>query len=71
MKNLSRTVAVPDGAPEIVADLHLNGTEHDCLAEVFDTTFNVLILVYPVRALTATTVIMSPAFQSIIAFDAS
>ena len=30
----------------------LNGHAHECLAEAFDTTFNVLILVYPARALT-------------------
>ena len=30
----------------------LNGQAHECLAEAFDTTFNVLILVYPVKALT-------------------
>jgi len=30
----------------------LNGQAHECLAEAFDTTFNVLILVYPAKALT-------------------
>jgi hypothetical protein len=30
----------------------LNGQALECLAEAFDTTFNVLILVYPVKALT-------------------
>ena len=30
----------------------LNGQAHECLAEAFDTTFNVLILVYPKNALT-------------------
>lgn len=44
----------------------LNGTEHECLAEAFDTTFNVLILVYPVRALTASTIIMPPGFKAIV-----
>jgi Zn-dependent peptidase ImmA (M78 family) len=43
----------------------LNGTEHECIAEAFDTTFNVLILVYPVRALTATTIIVPSSYQSI------
>ncbi|MAH69617.1 MAG: hypothetical protein CL533_10305 [Afipia sp.] len=28
-----------------------NGQAHECLAEAFDTTFNVLLLVYPVKAL--------------------
>ncbi|UFW90477.1 ImmA/IrrE family metallo-endopeptidase [Bradyrhizobium barranii] len=37
----------------------LNGQAHECLAEAFDTTFNVLILVYPVKALTSA----APTFQ--------
>jgi IrrE N-terminal-like domain len=28
-----------------------NGQAHECLAEAFDTTFNVLILVYPIKAI--------------------
>ena len=36
----------------------LNGQQHECLAEAFDTTYNVLILLYPVTELTATTVLM-------------
>lgn len=44
----------------------LNGTEHECLAEAFDTTFNVLVLVYPVKALTASTIIMPPGFKAIV-----
>jgi hypothetical protein len=47
----------------------LNGIEHECLAEAFDTTFNVLILVYPVRALTASTIIMPAGFKSTVAAD--
>ena len=35
-----------------------NGVPHECVAEAFDTTYNVLILLYPVKALTATTIIM-------------
>lgn len=30
----------------------LNGQAHECLAEAFDTTYNIIVLVYPVRALT-------------------
>ncbi|MDE2105180.1 MAG: ImmA/IrrE family metallo-endopeptidase [Patescibacteria group bacterium] len=30
-----------------------NGTIHECLGEAFDTTFNILLLIYPVKALTA------------------
>ncbi|MGA9670855.1 MAG: hypothetical protein WBQ94_16715 [Terracidiphilus sp.] len=44
-----------------------NGTEHECIAEAFDTTFNVLILAYPVKALTASTIIMPPDFKTIVA----
>jgi Zn-dependent peptidase ImmA (M78 family) len=49
----------------------LNGTEHECLAEAFDTTFNVLLLVYPVRALTASTIIMPPGFKTIVEPDSA
>lgn len=35
-----------------------NGTRHECIAEAFDTTHNVIILLYPVRALTRATIIM-------------
>ena len=36
----------------------LNDQRHECLAEAFDTTYNILILLYPVTALTATTVLI-------------
>lgn len=39
-----------------------NGQQHECVAEAFDTTFNVLILLYPTRALTASTVVLPSAF---------
>lgn len=42
--------------PLTISDL--NGQRHECLAEAFDTTYNVLILLYPVTALTATTVLV-------------
>lgn len=35
-----------------------NGVQHECVAEAFNTTWNVLILLFPVRALTSTTIIM-------------
>ena len=38
-----------------------NGIPHDCVAEAFDTTYNIVILLYPVRALTAKTVILPAA----------
>ncbi len=40
-----------------------NGVAHECVAEAFDTTFNVVILLYPVKALTASTVILPAGFQ--------
>lgn len=33
-----------------------NGVRHECLGEAFDTSHNVLLLIYPVKALTATSV---------------
>jgi hypothetical protein len=35
-----------------------NGAEHECVAEAFDTTWNVLILLYPIGELTRSTIIM-------------
>ena len=35
-----------------------NGGAHECLVEAFDTTFNVLILLYPIKSLTATRILM-------------
>lgn len=37
-----------------------NGVLQECVAESFDTKHNVIILIYPVKALTATTVILPP-----------
>jgi len=44
-----------------VADL--NGTDHECVAEAFDTTRNVIILLYPVLALTTTTIVLPSNFR--------
>lgn len=35
-----------------------NGVTHECLGEAFDTTYNILFLIYPVKALTSTTIIV-------------
>jgi Zn-dependent peptidase ImmA (M78 family) len=43
--------------PTALALADRNGVRHECVAEAFDTTYNVLILLYPIRALTASTVI--------------
>lgn len=51
-------------APRSLMMTDLNGTRHDCVAEAFDTKFNVIILLYPRRALTASTIILPPNFQT-------
>ena len=38
-----------------------NGTPHECVAEAFDTTHNILVLLYPKKTLTTTTVILQPS----------
>jgi hypothetical protein len=43
----------------------LNGASHECVAEAFDTTYNVIILLYPVRTLTRTTIILPPGTETI------
>ena len=45
----------------------LNGQEHECLAEAFNTTYNILILLYPVTALTTTRVLMPSSTNSTVA----
>lgn len=35
-----------------------NGAAHECLGEAFDTTYNVLLLIYPVKALTSFSIIV-------------
>jgi Zn-dependent peptidase ImmA (M78 family) len=47
--------------PTTLAFTDRNGIRHECVAEAFDTTYNVLILLYPIGALTASTVILPPA----------
>jgi hypothetical protein len=41
----------------------LNGVTHECVAEAFDTKFNVIILLFPVKALTAVTILVPPGFS--------
>lgn len=38
-----------------------NGVAHECVAEAFDTTHNILILLYPVKALTSSTIVVPAA----------
>jgi hypothetical protein len=49
--------------PRSVPVTDRNGTMHDCVAEAFDSTHNVLILLYPVRALTTSTIVMPSGFR--------
>lgn len=42
----------------------LNGQEHECLAEAFDTTYNILILLYPVSALTTGRIVVPSTVDS-------
>jgi hypothetical protein len=37
----------------------LNGDRHECVAEAFDTQHNVVILLYPVNALSATRIVLT------------
>ena len=41
-----------------------NGEAHECVAEAFDTTYNVLILLYPEKALTSKTITLLPRSRS-------
>jgi hypothetical protein len=44
--------------PTTISITDRNGQAHECIAEAFDTTFNVLILVYPIKALTTKTFVL-------------
>ena len=41
-----------------------NGIPHECIAEAFDTTHNILILLYPVKTLGRQTIVLPPGFKS-------
>lgn len=49
--------------PTSLSLLDQNGQAHECVAEAFDTTYNILILLYPEKALTAQTIIMPRAAE--------
>lgn len=44
-------------APTTLVLTDLNGTRHECVAEAFNTTFNILVLLYTKAALTKATII--------------
>jgi hypothetical protein len=43
-----------------------NGSRHECITEAFDTTHNVIILLYHVQALAKTTIILPPGFKELV-----
>jgi Zn-dependent peptidase ImmA (M78 family) len=53
--------------PVSLSILDRNGAPHECVAEAFDTKHNVLILLYPIKALTASTIILPPGFGTAVA----
>jgi hypothetical protein len=55
--------------PTSLSILDLNGTKHECLAEAFDSTWNILILLYPIGALTTSTIIMPTGFKQDLKLD--
>lgn len=56
-------VLLPIGNQKVKGPINLvyrdkNGVDHECLGEAFKTPYNVFLLVYPVKALTAISVLM-------------
>lgn len=49
--------------PTILVAKDRNGTRHECVAEAFDTKWNILILICPVRELSNTTIIVPDSLQ--------
>jgi hypothetical protein len=52
--------------PRTLSQKDRNGVSHECLAEAFDTTHNVIILLYPVQALGKPTIILPPGFKKVV-----
>ncbi len=51
-------------SPRTLSLTDMNGIPHECVAEAFDTTYNVLILLYPVKALGKPIIILPHGFKS-------
>lgn len=47
--------------PTTVVITDRNGISHECIAEAFNTTYNILILLYPVKALAKATILLPSA----------
>ena len=43
-----------------------NGVDHKCLGEAFNTTHNIILLIYPTKELTSTSILL-PARLQIVA----
>jgi len=54
--------------PRSVVLEDFNGARQECVAEAFNTTHNTIILLYPTKALTKTTVILPPGFKQAVNF---
>jgi hypothetical protein len=50
-------------SPRTLSLTDRNGVAHECVAEAFDTTHNVIILLYPVSALGKPTIILPGGFK--------
>jgi hypothetical protein len=51
-------------APMTLSLTDLNGVKHECVAEAFNTTYNIIVLLYPKAALTKLTIIMPKGFTA-------
>lgn len=47
--------------PTSVVIIDRNGVSHECIAEAFDTKYNVLVLLYPIKALARTSLLLPAA----------
>ncbi len=52
--------------PITLSIIDRNGAAHECVAEAFDTTHNVLILLYPIQALGKSTVVLPPVSKQAV-----
>jgi hypothetical protein len=48
--------------PTLVIVADRAGVIHECVGEAFDTTHNIIVLLYPVKALTKSTIVLPPNF---------
>lgn len=53
-------------SPRTLPMTDLNGIQHECIAEAFDTTHNIIILLYPVKALDKPTIILPLGYKKAV-----